>query len=562
MDGSGKPACKADVLVRRNRIEDVGRFPDAQAGRVIDAQGLVVAPGFIDVHTHLDFFIPSPRHPQVMERWARQGVTTIVGGNCGWSPAPINHSIKETVSTYWNFALPRDGLTYAWTSMGEYFEYLERTGLGFNVAVLTGHNLLRTNVMGFQGRFASPKEVSAMQSMLRRSLEEGSIGLSLGLFYCPGVFSHTDEIMALGSVLSDYQAPLVAHTRGLTDIYDKAIEEVIQVAERNKIPLQISHHAGGVKTDRKSPLDLSLRTALFVLRLLGKKTAVKLVTSRMIVRKKALQAIREAVGRGVVIGHDNMPWACGPTTILSLLPPWLFDGGIEKGLERLENPEIRKRAVTEMKTHTPQWPTWEHQWWTDVLFDRSVRVSGFRASKNRRYENMRIQEIAKEIGKDTYETAIDLILEEGGRIFIIGGIDDAPVGDWIMGSLMLDADCSVMTDVVGVDWEPINPVSYGAFAKVLGQFARDQRLMRQEEAVRRMTSLPARQMGLKYRGMLEKGAYADICIFDARRISCRASFKHPRCFAEGVHYLIMNGTIVIDDGRYDATAGAGMVIRR
>ena len=229
MDGTGTPAVRADVIVRGDRIEDVGSFPDARAAKVIDAQGLAVAPGFIDVHTHLDFFLTSPRHPEVMERWVRQGVTTIIAGNCGFSPAPIYPETHYTVRTYWNFAFPSDGLTFEWSSMAEYFDHMNRNGLAYNVAVLTGHNVLRMNLMGMRERVPSADEMSTMKRMLEESLEAGSIGLSIGLLYCPGCFSRTDEITELASVLTEYGAPLVTHTRGMSEIYDEAVKEVIQV---------------------------------------------------------------------------------------------------------------------------------------------------------------------------------------------------------------------------------------------------------------------------------------------------------------------------------------------
>jgi len=185
MDGTGRQGFTADVIVRGDRIEDVGHFPEASAGRTIDARGLVVAPGFIDSHTHLDFFLPSPRHPAVMERWVRQGVTTLVTGNCGFSPAPISPGSVETVKTCWNFALPRDGLSFEWTTMSEYTDYLTRSGLAYNAAVLTGHNVLRLNAMGVEARPPHADEMAAMKAMLRDSLEAGSIGLSVGLVYCP-----------------------------------------------------------------------------------------------------------------------------------------------------------------------------------------------------------------------------------------------------------------------------------------------------------------------------------------------------------------------------------------
>ena len=178
MDGTGNPAVRADVVIKGDRIEDVGNFPDAKASKTIDAQGLAVAPGFIDVHTHLDFFLTCPRHPQVMERWTRQGVTTIVAGNCGFSPAPILPEAQDSVEKYWNFAFPSDGLNFEWSTTAEYFDHMNRNGLAYNVAVLTGHNVLRMNLMGMQERVPSAEEMAEMKRMLKESVEAGSIGLS------------------------------------------------------------------------------------------------------------------------------------------------------------------------------------------------------------------------------------------------------------------------------------------------------------------------------------------------------------------------------------------------
>lgn len=182
MDGTGAPAVRAELLIRGDRIEALGRFPDARALRTIDARGLAVAPGFVDVQTHLDFFLTSPRHPQVMERWVRQGVTTIVAGNCGFSPAPIRPETHDTVRSYWNFAFPSDGLCFEWASMAEYFDHMERSGLAYNVAVLTGHNVLRMNLMGMQERAPTADEMSEM----KKSHAPRSAGSPSVTTCCPG----------------------------------------------------------------------------------------------------------------------------------------------------------------------------------------------------------------------------------------------------------------------------------------------------------------------------------------------------------------------------------------
>ena len=563
MDGTGSPAVRADVIVRGDRIEDVGDFPDAGAAHVIDAGGLAVAPGFIDVHTHLDFFLTSPRHPEVMERWVRQGVTTIVSGNCGFSPAPVYPKIQDTVRKYWNFAFPRDGLVFEWATMAEYFDHMNRHGLAYNVAVLTGHNVLRMNLIGMQERAPTADDMSEMKKMLRDSIEAGSIGLSVGLLYCPGCFSRTEEITEIASVLTDYGAPLVAHTRGMSEIYDQAVGEVLQVAESNRIPLHISHHFGGFQTGGLvSPTELKTKLSFLLAKIMGEGFTVRNQLKTMPAHLRANELIGRAIDRGVEVGHDMMPWAGAFTSLLAILPPRLYAGGFDSMLEKLGDPEVRRALIREKKTAVPRWPPWEQGWWTDNLLSGSFFLSGFRLDKNRLYENRRLQDIAKERGTDLYNTAFDLIVEEEGRLFFVYGIDDQKVSDWIGAYAISDPNCAIMTDIVGVDYPNPSPVSYGAFTKVLGQFARDRGTMTQEEAVRKMTSLPAGQMRLEDRGILKKGGFADITVFNPRTVRNCASFKEPHRFSEGIEYVLINGKPVLDRGTYDAKAFAGRVIKR
>ena len=530
IDGTGKPGFKADVLIHDDRIEDIGDFRREEADILIEADGLAVAPGFIDVHSHLDFLVPSPRHIHVLETWIRQGVTTIVGGNCGYSPAPINHDFEDTISTYWNFALPYDGLKYEWTTMAEFLDFLELKGLTLNVAILTGHNTLRTNVMGFEARFANNDEIGEMKKMLNESIEAGSIGLSLGLEYVPGIFSNTDELLELTSVMTKYRTPLVPHTRALLGkLYAKAVEEVIYVAEKNKVPLQISHHAGG-----------------------GVGRA----------RKLAIKAIEAAINRGVIIGHDNIPVPNSSTTVLSLFPPWLFDGGIEKSFERLQDPYIREQVVNEMRTFVPKWPPWENKWWTSKEYNNQIFLFGFKIEKNRKFETMKIKDIAQELNKDPIETLIDLVIEENGRLFYISGQFDNELAEEFVADLLSDPNCSLGTDIVGADFNTISPVAYGAFTKVLGGFAREKGVMTQEEAVRKMTSLPAKQMQLKDRSVIEKGAFADITIFNPKTVKNNASYTNPYQPSKGIEYVIINGALVLEKDKFYPKALAGKVLRR
>jgi N-acyl-D-amino-acid deacylase len=537
MDGTGQPAKRADVILEGDRIKDIGIFPDAHAAKVIDAAGLAVAPGFIDAHTHLDFFLPSRRHATVMESWARQGVTTVIAGNCGLSPAPVNHEYEDTISTYWNFSLPFDGLKYEWTTMAEYLDFLQRNGQAFNVGILTGHGMLRTNVMGFQARFARPNEISEMKRMLRESLDAGSIGLSLGLYYVPGIYSNTDEVMKVASVLRDYHAPLVPHTRGMSETYAEAVQEVVSVAEELQIPLHISHFGSFVRDDPS-------------------------------VLERAIKTVKDALARGVEIGHDYIPYSTGSTALISLFPPEVFDGGLDKFFERIEDPIVRRRIIHGWETVTPAWPNWEHSWWTDNHYHNAysswslICLSGFRKPKNKQFNNMSVEQIASRLNKDPFETVFDLTLEEKGRLIVTGGGFDNPMDDEHIMQALCDPNCSVASDIVGADFKPIDPVAYGAFTRVLGRFARDAGAMSQEEAVRKMTSLPAKQMGLKERGTLKKGAYADITIFNPKTVIDRASFGNPYQFSEGIEYVLINGVPVLERGKYNAKAFAGKVLKR
>ncbi len=530
MDGSAKPAVRADVMIDGDRIVDVGLFPDATADRVIDCDGLAVAPGFIDVHSHLDFLFPSPRHAEILKSWVHQGVTTIVSGNCGFSAAPVNHAFTTDLNIYWQFAVPKGGLDFQWTSMGEYLAFLEHKGLAYNVAVLTGHNSLRLNAMGPEARLPGSDDIRRMQHQLRNSLEAGSIGFSVGLNYWPGTYSNSDEVSQLAFVLKDFGRPLVCHPRGLSYTYDAAVAEVIQIAEIHGLPLHISHHMGGLVPD-------------------------------YMVRVRADELLQQAAERGLELGFDNMPWTTGSTALLSFFPPKLMDQGAKRFFQRLQDPTTRKQVVAALKTFVPQWPTWEHDYWTDKWFALDMRVCGFQLPKNQSFEFMPLQNIAEMLGKDPYETGIDLLIEEKGRLFCFMGLFDHPEDDDVVKYILADPKCAIMTDVVGADYHSHTPVAYGAFTKVLGTLARDKGFMSQEEAVRRMTSLPAQQMRLKDRGILQKGAFADITVFHPETVNNRATFEDPFLLSEGIEYVIINGDPVLFKGDYALDSRPGRVLR-
>ncbi|MHA1687923.1 MAG: N-acyl-D-amino-acid deacylase family protein [Promethearchaeota archaeon] len=533
IDGTGKSSYLADLLIEGDKIREMGKDLNHKSGdAVIDAKGLVVAPGFIDIHSHLGFIHASQRHPEILKGWIYQGVTTLISGNCGMSPAPLNQTIKKGIMSYWNALLPREGVKDEWNTMEEYFKFLEKVGQVYNVGMLTGHNTLRTHVMDFAMRLPNKEELALMKQLLRESLQSGSLGLSFGLAYIPGIFSNTKELVELASVLKEFNPPLplVGHVRGMfTKFYHEAVKEAITIAEKNQIPLQISHHAGG---------GLS-RT-----------------------RKLAIKAIAEAMKRGLKIGHDNIPVPTRRTTILKIFPVWLFEGGYEKFFERLRDPTIQEQVIDEILSIQPKWPPWENNYWLEKDFNENIVLTGFKQPQNKQFNNMRIGDIAKALDKEPLHALIQLVLEEHGEIFFFSGKPDDPMAEMYIMNLFKDPNCSVGTDIVGIDLEetPV-PGAYGGFTKILETFVREKKIVSLEEAIRKMTSLPASQMQLEKRGKLEKDYYADIVIFNPAKVKCLATFNHSHRLSEGIEHVLINGIPVLKNGKYFPEIRAGKVLK-
>lgn len=533
IDGTGNPSYKAEILIQGVKIKEIGQdLDDTNISETIDADGLIVAPGFIDVHSHLGFIHPSPDHPKILKGWIFQGVTTLISGNCGVSPAPMNEEIKDDVNSYWSSKLPKDGFKYQWNTMEEYLNNLEKVGQLYNVGILTGHNTIRANVMGFEARFPTQQEITQMQQLLRESIKAGSLGLSLGLAYVPGIFSNTQELIELASVLAEFSPPrpMAAHVRGMfTKFYHEAVKEVITVAEQNNIPLQISHHAGG---------GLS-RT-----------------------RKLAIKAIDEAKERGVIIGHDNIPWPTRRTTVLKIFPAWLFDEGYESFFEKLKDSHIRNLVIDEIKHYKSKWPPWEHKYWLEKDFNEKIILSGFKKKENLQFNNKTLKQIAQEINKPPIEALIDLVIEERGELFFFSGNPDDPMAEMYMMNLLTDPDCSVGTDIVGIGLErtPV-PGAYGGFTKILGKFVREKKAMSLEDAIRKMTSLPAEQMLIEKRGKIKKNYYADLTIFDPQLINCRATFDDSRKKSVGIEHVFINGRHVLEKGKFNSEILSGRVLK-
>lgn len=540
LDGTGTPAVEADVLISDGRIAGVGRLEPPRAATVFDAAGLTVSPGFIDAHTHAEFVIASEHGPRYMEPFIRQGITTMVTGNCGVSAAPINPTCIGHLSSYWDCLLPEEGLDWTWRTVDEFLARFSERGAVLNLAQLVGHGTVRMHVMGYAARCATAEELQAMRTLVRESLEAGAVGISYGLTYIPGTWGDPDELLEVARDLPRIGGLVSVHLRNQTRFLVQAVEEMIRIAESLETPLQLSHYG---------PYGAAFAHEYF----------------------RTLELTDQARARGVQIGYDLMTPPVASTTVCQLYPPWMFEGGFPAFLDRLADAAVRRRLADEL-TQEPEWPSWEtHQLAENMcafVDDNGAatwphfRLNGFRRPDNLQYEFQPVESIAHDRGTGTFETLFDLTLEEEGRLFFTGvGVDDDDL-DQFAGTLYQMPHYSFMTDSVGIGRKARATSIYGTFPRFLGRHVREWNTFPLEEAVRKGTSLPAQQHGLAGRGTIRKGHHADLVIFDPQTILDKATFARPYQFADGIHTVIINGVPVWHDGQFHPDAMAGQVIRR
>jgi N-acyl-D-aspartate/D-glutamate deacylase len=543
IDGTGRPGFRTDLLLRGGRIEAIGSLPDPQVLPVIDADGLTLTPGFIDAHTHADYILADEDSVKYMEPFVRQGITTMITGNCGGSPAPANKRVREFLSAYKPIMLPREGLSWAWASMGDFLNVVERQGIPLNMGQLVGHGTVRLHVMGCRPDAPDREELSAMRRLVRESLEAGALGLSYGLAYVPGLWADTDELIEVGRDLAAYGGLIAVHLRNHAHFLDRAVAEMLRVVEALQVPLQISHYV---------PFGVSYAEQY----------------------ARSLERVNEARERGHRIGYDLLSPPVSSTTANQLFPAWLFEHGMPGFLSQLADPRVRARVKEDFQRE-PEWPSWENRTWAEntlAFVDEegrpnwlSMRLNGFCEPQNRRFEFQTVRDIARQLERDPYDVLMDLVAEEKGRLYFLGfssdsiDLDDV---DRACAPLYAMPDYSFMTDSVGIGWGARTPTIYSTFPRFIGRHVRQWKTFTLEEAVRKATSLPAAQYSLPDRGRIERGCRADLVLFHPERIVDRASFEQPYRYPEGIETVIINGVPVWHEGRFDAQASAGQVLTR
>ncbi|MFX0172972.1 MAG: amidohydrolase family protein [Candidatus Hodarchaeota archaeon] len=513
IDGTGNPGYRANVGIQNSKIRKITQLK-IDASKEVDASKCIIAPGFIDIHSHSDFAIPFDTR---LESTIRQGITTVVTGNCGDSLAPINPDKIEILKKLFSiFAPPGETLNITWESFKEYLEELERGGCSTNIVTLVGFGTVRiTGGPGFEERPPSEKELDQMKEYINEAMRAGAFGMSTGLIYSPQVYAKTDEIIELMKIVTKYDGLYFSHIRNEGSRVTQAVEELIGIVEKSGCRGgQIAHH----KASGPANWGKSIQT---------------------------LKLISEANERGLNITCDQYPYNRGMTSLITVLPPWVHIGGVESILERLQNITNRERIKKDINEGIKNWENWFKGLGTDKIFIASVKTEFWQDITGKS-----LAEITKiKAKKDDFETLFDLILEEKGEVSItVEGMDENDIRRIMTGKYTM-----IGTDGWGV--APTGPLShgmphprfYGTYPRILGKYVREETLLTLETAIRKMTSFPAQKLGLNDRGLIKEGMYADIVIFDPSTVIDKATYINPHQFPIGIKHVFVNGEIVIEN---------------
>jgi N-acyl-D-amino-acid deacylase len=528
VDGTGNPWFYGDVAIQGGLVVEVappGQIPEERAREVIDATGMVVCPGFIDILSHSH--TPLMHDPRDLSK-ITQGVTTEIMGE-GWTPAPVGGHIKDTFQdlSHKYRALISEWIEPAkgWTRFHNWLDALVERGVSPNIGSFLGGGTLREYAKGQQMGAPTPEELETMRRVMAEAMEDGALGVSYALIYPPDTYTSTDELVEVAKVASRYGGIYVTHMRSEGDQLLEAIDEAVEIGRRASLPVEIYH-----------------------LKATGKHNWHKM--------SAALARIQAARDAGVDVTADMYPYTGSGTGLDSVLPPWLSEGG--KFYERLADPSVQERVRAEVLAPSGDWEALAHG-----LGPEGVMPVGFEQPENLQYAGKRLSEISVMRGQDWLDSVITLLLSERQRIFTIYfGIDAANLALTLQQPWL-----KISTDAGGVDpaWAkdlgPTHPRGYGTYPRVLAKYVREEKLLTLEDAIRKMSGAVAARLGLYDRGLLRPGYYADVVIFDPETVGDRATFEDPHQFSAGIRDVWVNGVRVIKAGQHTG-ATPGRVVRR
>jgi len=496
IDGTGAPGTRADVAISGARITEIGQLVGRRALRMIDARGKAVAPGFIDIHSHSD---ESMLVNSALESALHQGVTLVVCGNCGGSSAPLHGLAADEADREYS----RLGVKRTWTSFYEYVAAVQQNGAAINVCSYVGHGTLRMSVMGADARAPTADELAQMRALLARAMDEGAIGLASGLIYPPSAYGTTDELAALCEIVRDKGGLYASHIRNEGAKLLDAVDENIQIGRRSGARVQLSHHKAS-----------------------GQKNWGKV--------KESVARIEEARASGVDVQADQYPYTASSTGLAVTIPNWVHEGGSAKLTERLRDPAVRQRIRGEDTETGRAW-------------DRIVIA---RARHRPEYSGRSVADLAREAGRDPLEWTCDTLVEHEGAVDIVHHSMSEDDVRYVMRQpwIAIGSDSRANAPYGPLSFGKPHPRSYGTFPRVLGRYARDERVLTLEDAVRKMTLLTARHMRLRGRGTIVVGAAADVVIFDPATVADTATYDDPHRYPKGIEHVIVNGAVALESG--------------
>ncbi len=517
-DGSGRRPFVGNVAINGDRIVALGRLKNAVGRTEIEARGLAVAPGFINMLSQADEALLYDGRSQSD---IRQGVTLEVFGE-GWSMGPLNDKMKQEV-------LAQQGdIKYEikWTTLGEFLSYLVQRGVSPNVASFVGATTVRIHEIGYADRPPTPEELARMRALVKNAMEEGALGVGSSLIYAPSFYAKTDELIELCKVASPYGGLYISHMRSEANRLLEAIDELLRISREAKIPAEIYHFKAAGKPNW-SKLDA------------------------------AIAKVQRARAQGLRVTANMYTYTAGATGLNATMPPWVQEGGLNAWIERMKDPAIRERLAQEMSQPTDKWENFFIGAGPD-----GILLSSFKNEALKPLTGKTLAEVAKMRGKSAQETAMDLVIEDGSRV---GAIYFLMSEDNVRKEVRLPW-VSFGSDEASE--EPAGPFlkskphprAYGNFLRFLGHYARDEKLVPLQDAIRRLAALPATNLKIRNRGFLKPGYYADVVVFDPAKVQDHATYEKPQQFATGVVHVFVNGVQVLKDGEHTG-AKPGRVVR-
>ncbi len=533
IDGTGRPRFRADLGIRDGRIAAMAAGEHLTGEQTLNANGLVVAPGFIDVHSHSDWILPLPDHDQILAPLLLQGITTLVTGNCGFSPAPLTEA-SMPLGEGFSEEMRERASSYRWRSMAEFLDILEDDGLIFNAAFLVGHGTLRYAVLGDRADGPTPPTLEQMETLChltRQALREGAFGLSAGLAYTPGVFARNEELLPLLRVVAEEGGIFTVHGRAYTWVSPfyrpmivgtphnvRSTRELLDLARQAEVRLQLSH-------------------LIFV----GRRTWR---TYRTVLRD-----VERAAADGLDVAFDAFPYTVGNSTVKVVFPDWFLDGFAEqindaRALRRL------KREINLLR-------------WTLGLDFRDIILLWGCAPELAELEGLDFAAIARRLGKPEFEAYMHVArVSEGQARILLGTYSGDGEQEEPLQAALSHPLCAFMTDTLLTRRGQHNPASFGAFPRVLGRYSRDLGLFPLEEAVRRMTSFPAERIGLTDVGRIAEGEWADLVLFDPATVADNTTPDRPDTPPTGIRAVLISGQVIAQDGQIVSRERRGRVLRR